>query len=205
MSKKKYYVVWRGKQPGIYETWDECKAMVEGFTGASYKAFPSESEAQIALQAGPPKMRRVRVEKPKIKAAGQIIVPSIAVDAACSGNPGQMEYRGVETASGRQLFHFGPIFGTNNIGEFLAIVHGLGYLKNNGLNLPIYSDSRNALLWVGKKQCKTTLKADEKSQKVMDYIARAEKWLRENSYESPLLKWETEIWGEIPADFGRKK
>lgn len=78
---------------------------------------------------------------------------SIAVDAACSGNPGAMEYRGVETATGREIFRQGPFSeGTNNIGEFLAIVHGLAMLKKMNSDLPLYSDSVNAISWVKKKK-----------------------------------------------------
>ena len=59
-----------------------------------------------------------------------IIKESIAVDAACSGNPGNMEYRGVYTKTKEQIFHQGPFpQGTNNIGEFLALVHGLAFFK----------------------------------------------------------------------------
>ena len=115
-----------------------------------------------------------------------------------------MEYRGVYIGTGEEIFHFGPMFGTNNIGEFLAIVHGLALLKQRGIDLPIYSDSRNALIWVKSKTCKTKLPRDSKSEELFQYIERAEKWLKENSYSTKLLKWETDKWGEIPADFGRK-
>ena len=126
------------------------------------------------------------------------------MDAACSGNPGMMEYRGVYIGTGEEVFHFGPLYGTNNIGEFLAIVHGLALLKQKGLTLPIYSDSVNAQLWVKQKKCKTKLPRDSKSEELYGYIERAEKWLRENSYTTDVIKWETDNWGEIPADFGRK-
>ena len=53
---------------------------------------------------------------------GQRGASAWAVDAACSGNPGPMEYRGIDLATGAEIFHFGPVHGTNNIGEFLAIV-----------------------------------------------------------------------------------
>ena len=129
---------------------------------------------------------------------------AIAVDAACSGNPGQMEYRGVYLKTGDEIFHYGPVFGTNNIGEFLAIVHGLALLQQRGYSIPIYSDSVNAMLWVKRKQCRTTLPLNEKTQTLHEHIRRAETWLRTHSYTNDLRKWETEKWGEIPADFGRK-
>ena len=116
-----------------------------------------------------------------------------------------MEYRGVHIASRQQIFHFGPVWGTNNIGEFLAIVHGLALLKQKGLTtMPVYSDSRNAISWVRQKKCKTKLERTAKTEGLFQLIERAEKWLRTNTYANPVLKWETDRWGEVPADFGRK-
>ncbi len=129
---------------------------------------------------------------------------AIAVDAACSGNPGPMEYRGIYLRTGQEIFHFGPIQGTNNIGEFLAIVHALALLKQKGLSMPIYSDSITAQLWVKKCKCKTTLVRNAKTEKLHQLIGRAEAWLRNNTYSNPILKWQTNEWGEVPADFGRK-
>ena len=130
---------------------------------------------------------------------------AIAVDAACSGNPGPMEYRGVDLRTGQQIFHFGPVSGTNNIGEFLAIVHALALLQQQGMpHKTIYSDSYNAMLWVKKKKCKTTLERTPQTERLHQIITRAENWLRTHTYANPIVKWETERWGEIPADFGRK-
>ena len=128
-----------------------------------------------------------------------------ASDAACSGNPGDMEYRGVYTATGQEIFHIGPLKeGTNNVGEFLALVHGLALLQQKGSDLPIYSDSRNAISWVKKKKCKTLLARKPINEPIFDLIERAEKWLNTHTYTTQILKWETSVWGEIPADFGRK-
>ena len=128
-----------------------------------------------------------------------------AVDAACSGNPGPMEYRAIDLQTGAQVFHFGPIHGTNNIGEFLAIVHALALMDKQGIkDKVIYSDSYNAILWVNKKQCKTKLVRNEKTEKLFQIIARAETWLRTHPIQIPIIKWETSKWGEVPADFGRK-
>ena len=129
----------------------------------------------------------------------------VAVDAACSGNPGPMEYRGVYLRTGQQIFHFGPVYGTNNIGEFLAIVHALALMKQKGITMPIYSDSYNALKWVKDKTCKTKLVHNEATAPLFQLIARAETWLRTHTYaDIPICKWETTAWGEVPADFGRK-
>lgn len=128
-----------------------------------------------------------------------------AVDAACSGNPGPMEYRAIDLQTGVQVFHFGPIHGTNNIGEFLAIVHALALMDKMGIHdKVIYSDSYNAILWVNKKQCKTKLERNEQTEKLFEIIARAETWLRTHVVRTPIIKWETSKWGEVPADFGRK-
>ena len=128
-----------------------------------------------------------------------------AVDAACSGNPGPMEYQAIDLATGAQVFHFGPVHGTNNIGEFLAIVHALALLDKQGITgKTIYSDSHNAILWVQKRQCKTKLLRTPQTEQLYQIIARAEAWLRTHQIKNPILKWETKKWGEVPADFGRK-
>ncbi|MCL1943352.1 MAG: ribonuclease H family protein [Candidatus Azobacteroides sp.] len=204
MSKKnKYYVVWVGLKPGVYDDWEECKKQVEAFEGAKYKGFPDKEEAEKAFRLSYFEYMR---KKPVLNRNNpNIISDSIAVDAACSGNPGPMEYRGVYVKTNIEIFRMGPLQGgTNNIGEFLAIVHALALQKNNHKNLPIYSDSINALLWVKNKKCKTKLERTEENKPIFDLITRAEKWLQENTFTTPLLKWQTEDWGEIPADFGRK-
>lgn len=129
-----------------------------------------------------------------------------AVDAGCSGNPGKMEYQGVDLATGERIFHFGPVFGTNNIGEFLAIVHALALMWQRGIqDKVIYSDSYNAILWVRKKQCKTNLEHSEKTAHLYEIIVRAENWLKTHAFNTPIIQWDTRKWGDIPADFGRKK
>ena len=214
-AKQKYYVVWQGREPGIYLTWEECKAQVHGAEGARYKSFPTMEEAEKAYAEGAPPITRTQASNLKPQTSSpksqisnlksQIIQDAYAVDAACSGNPGMMEYRGVDVKSGTQLFHYGPIMGTNNIGEFLAIVHALAMQKQTGTAYPIYSDSRNALLWIKARKCRTKLPLNDKTAKAHELIARAERWLSNNDYsEFKILKWHTDRWGEIPADFGRK-
>ncbi|MCQ2194490.1 MAG: ribonuclease H family protein [Paludibacteraceae bacterium] len=208
-SKKKYYVVWAGWNPGIYTDWEECKKQVLNYPNAKYKGFESEDEAMIAFsspyQASTPSHRPIARPAVDPSSIGRPLSDAIAVDAACSGNPGKMEYRGVYVRNGAQIFHVGPLEqGTNNIGEFLALVHGLAYMKKNGFEQPIYSDSANAISWVKQKKCKTKLTPTAKNAPIFDMIARAEKWLAENTYKTQIIKWETSVWGEIPADFGRK-
>jgi ribonuclease HI len=210
MAKNHFYVVWKGRETGIFSSWEECKKQINGFEGAQYKGFPTELEARAASEQSywiaiknAEKPKRISWENTELTEKPN--VQSISVDAACSGNPGKMEYRGVETATGRQLFHQGPFeSGTNNIGEFLALVHGLAMLKQNNSDLPIYSDSATAIAWVRAKKCRTKLEQNAKNEVLFDLIVRAEKWLKENTYNNKILKWKTEMWGEIPADFGRK-
>ena len=135
----------------------------------------------------------------------EVTADAWAVDAGCSGNPGPMEYQAVDLATGAQVFHFGPIHGTNNIGEFLAIVHALALMEKQGIQKTIYSDSYNAILWVSKKKCKTKLERNQQTEPLFQIIARAEAWLRAHAIRVPIIKWETSKWGEVPADFGRKK
>lgn len=212
-KKQKYYVVWAGVTPGIYDNWTDCQLQTNGYEGARFKSFDTMEEAEQAFASSPYDyigQKATGTEQPRKAAAAtgelppEVIENSLAVDAACSGNPGQMEYRGVHVTSRQQVFHFGPVYGTNNIGEFLALVHGLALLKQKGIDMPIYSDSRNAIAWVRQKQCKTKLPREPRTEALFQLIERAEKWLRENTYSTPILKWETEQWGEIPADFGRK-
>jgi ribonuclease HI len=135
----------------------------------------------------------------------EVTADAWAVDAACSGNPGPMEYQAIDLATGQRVFHFGPLHGTNNIGEFLAIVHALALCWQQGLHTKtIYTDSVNAMLWVRKRQCKTKLPRTPQTEHLYNIIARAEHWLQTHPYRNPIVKWETQKWGEVPADFGRK-
>ncbi|MDR1781080.1 MAG: ribonuclease H family protein [Tannerella sp.] len=205
-GKKKFYVVWSGVNPGVYGSWDECRLQVAGCKGAKYKSFATHDEALEAFGAGYADYKQWQTtDVPTIRSGVAYIADSLAVDAACSGNPGDMEYRGVHVATGSEWFRVGPLKeGTNNVGEFLALVHGLAYMKRENICLPIYSDSRNAIKWVQLKKCRTKLERKAVNAKVFELIARAEKWLAENDSPAPIIKWDTAAWGEIPADFGRK-
>lgn len=208
-KKKKYYVVWKGHRPGVYGSWEECKAQINGFGQALYKSFGSEEEAKKALQQGPGEHigkgvpAKSKPARPSVSRQ-EIIWDSISVDAACSGNPGVMEYQGVDTRTKEKLFYKKFPLGTNNIGEFLAIVHALALTQKQGLETPVYSDSQTAMGWVRRKRCKTLLVENQQTAGLFDLIRRAEAWLAQNRWNNPLLKWETDSWGEIPADFGRK-
>jgi len=171
VAKQKYYVVWSGKKPGIYTSWETCKKQVIGVKGARYKSYPTKKLAEEAYKEGkdlPPHTHA----KGKLKS--NYISESISVDAACSGNPGDMEYRGVYTKTGKEIFYYGPVAnGTNNIGEFLAIVHALALLKEKNSNLPIYSDSQIALNWIQQKRANTSIEETEATKKIWHLLNRA--------------------------------
>lgn len=210
MPKQKYYVVWNGKNPGIYYTWSDCKKQIEGISGAKYKSFETIEAANDAFKNNPENYLTYKesklnlFEKPD-KIDLTPIIPSISVDAACAGNPGIMEYRGVFTHNKEEIFRQGPYKdGTNNIGEFLAIVHALAWLEKNKINIPIYTDSVTALSWVKKRKANTKLEMNINNSKLFELLVRAENWLQSHTWDTKVLKWDTENWGEIPADFGRK-
>lgn len=208
-AKPKYYVVWKGITPGIYNSWQECEKQVKGFEGAQYMSFPSLDIAGKAFgksyweYAGQNSSQKNLLVIDKKK--GSPIINSISVDAACSGNPGKLEYKGVYTHNGKEIFRRGPFpLGTTNIGEFLAIVTGLAWLEVNGLDLPLYSDSVNGIKWTKLKRINTKLERTEKTEELFVLVDKALEWLHNHTGSTQILKWETELWGEIPADFGRK-
>ena len=217
-TKANFYVVWQGRETGVFESWAACEQQVKG-VAAKYKGFATRAEAEKALAEGADKYitSRSTANKQEHNAISLkdlpptemqqhgVTLPALAVDAACSGNPGKMEFRGVIADTGTEVFHRGPyIGGTNNIGEFLAIVLGLAYLKKHNLPWVLYSDSKTAIAWIKQKKCKTQLEWNANNQDLFLAVRAAEKWLADNTWTTTIYKWETEKWGEIPADFGRK-
>ncbi len=211
-SKKKYYVVWNGSKPGVYDNWNECKLQVFRYEGAKYKSFATEEEALAAYQEGyscyyrnhpsPSSgipLRILNEDSPKP------ILDSLSVDAACNTVTKVMEYRGVYVSTGEVWFHKGPFpNASNNIGEFLALVHGISLCTQKGLNIPIYTDSITALSWVRHKKHKSIILPTAENAILFDLMERAENWLKNHTFTNSILKWNTPLWGEIPADFGRK-
>ena len=207
-KKQKYYVVWQGKIPGIYNNWREAEQQIKGVVDAKFKSYESENEAIKAFSEKAEKHiygKKTNKSIPNSGKVGQPIANSISVDAACSGNPGVLEYQVVETIS-KKVIYSSPKFpeGTVNLGEFLALVHGLAFLKKHGSEIPIYSDSRTALAWVRNKKIKTNLERNARNKELFELVDRAITWLNTNTYKNKTLKWETEYWGENPADYGRK-
>ena len=206
-SEKKYYVVWKWKKIWIFDSRNECKECVNGYSDAKYKWFSGKEDAEIALNEWWEKYYEVKkTEKKDIVKNEEIpfFAESIAVDAACSGNPGEMEYRWIDLQTWEEIFHEKFKIWTNNIWEFLAIIHWLKFLWDD--NRVIYSDSRIAISRVNQWKCKTQINSNKNSDfsKTLDAIERAGNWLKENWIKHKILKWNTKDWWEIPADFGRK-
>lgn len=212
MAKRpKYYVVWKGRKTGVFSSWDDCKAQTNGFDGAVFKSFETKELAEEAFNSsssdyvGRNKKVVSYLSKEELALIGEPIVDAIAVDGAWDNTTGLVEYQGVYIKTGEVLIHVGPLEdGTINMVEFLAIVHALALCKQWHWTVPIYSDSKIALSWIKEKKARTNHQPSEKNKKLFEMIARAEKWLENNTYENELLKWETKAWGENPADFGRK-
>lgn len=223
---KRFYAVFVGRQPGVYDDFNDAMEQLDGFEGAVFKSYESPQEAAEAFrrfesrsdsqQIGAllmnatehkPKSRQTdRIEtKTDYFAFPEIDLNGWAVDASCMGNPGVMEYRGVELMSGKELFRVGPFKkGTNNIGEFLAIVHALALMAQRGEKHPVYSDSVSGMAWVRNRKVKTQLKRDASTEPVFKMMERALIWLNTHHYDVPIRKWDTDRWGEVPADFDRK-
>lgn len=257
-AKPKYYVVWEGLQPGIYDNWEDCQEQINHFPGAKFKSFKTKAEAIAAFrgdgeqeaefiatlamknslggggstfktgaatsgthndalnatsnapQGAQPAMPvpPSGVVKPRVdySAIPEINLDAIAVDGACSGNPGMMEYRGVRVRDGEEIFHLGPLAeGTNNVAEYLALVHALALLfRRNDSTTPVYTDSATAVSWLRNRMCRTKLTPTPVNRPIFDLLARANVWVQTHTYRNPVLRWNTFLWGEIPADFDRK-
>lgn len=215
---RKFYVVWEGRHPGVYEDWEDAQEQIENFPGAKFKSYSSQEEAVRAFRKflagdeaplGDILIRASSAQEtsatPNYTDFPEIDMNGWAVDASCQGNPGVMEYRGVELSTGRELFRIGPFEdATNNIGEFLALVHAIALQYRNGDWHTIYSDSATGMSWLKNKKIKTTLQPTEKNRKLFDLMARGLNWISTHQWETRILKWQTRLWGEIPADFGRK-
>lgn len=210
-KKPKFYVVWKGRKTGVFTTWEDCSNQVTTFEGAKFKSFESMNQAELAFNSASSVFIGQNQQKPTSLSADQItligkpILESISVDGAWNTKTGVVEYQGVHTTNKKVLFKMGPYQdGTINIVEFLAIVHALAYCKKQDLSLPIYSDSRTAIAWLRRKEAKTNHPRSERNNDLFVLIDKAILWLNNNDYSNKVLKWETEAWGENPADFDRK-
>lgn len=218
-NNSKFYVVWSGRNIGIFDNWQDCLDSVKQYKGAIYKAYRTKEEAQAAFMQDPklainsskPKKEASNTSKTANKktnkeASAHVPTTGIAVDGAASGNPGPSEYQAIDLATGEVFFKVPPFMATNNIVEFLAIVHAMALLMQKNRTDTIYSDSKIAIKWINTGKCATTIPCNEKFSQAHQLIERAEKWLSLHPKEMrpQLVKWETDSWGENPADYGRK-
>lgn len=211
MPKQKYYAVWTWRTPGIFGTWEECKKSVEGYVWAQYKSFASHEECKVALRrpASDYIGNTIKSTEPTpsdLAKYGKPIMESISVDGAWNTISGWCEYQWVMTSDAEtKIFSGWPYAdGTNNIVEFLGIVHALKYCEEYELAFPIYTDSQTAISWVKAKNARTKQPRNASNFELFRLLDQAVLWLKTHEYKNPILKWETKVWGEIPADFGRK-
>lgn len=194
-----FYVVWAGRTPGIYNSWKECESQVKGFKGARFKSFADENLALASYGVG-----RALDSLDPYGSSGPVPM-SYSVSASCSADNGFLEYRGVVTATGREIFRVGHLpEGSGDIGEFLAVCHALALCVRRGLEVPVYTDSQHAYTWIRRRKCGSAL-ARTAANQTLNLVERAERWLAGNTWRSPVLQWNTKAWGDIPAALIRKE
>ena len=101
---KKFYVVWQGRETGIFTDWASCKKQVDQFAGAKFKSFPNRQEAEAAFNGNSPSASRTvsKTSAPKKKSSSNTVktytaneISALAIDTkiftdgACSPNPGK--------------------------------------------------------------------------------------------------------------------
>ena len=172
MAKQKFYVVWEGVTPGVYTSWTDCQLQIKGYEGAKYKSFDTREEAERALATSPYAYIGKNAKKKSEKVSSEtlpacVIDNSLAVDAACSGNPGPGGWGAVLRygAHERELSG-GEAQTTNNRMELTAVIEALRLLKEP-CEVELYSDSKyviDALSkgWVYGWQKKGWIKSDKK-------------------------------------------
>ena len=159
MAKKKFYVVWRGRETGIFTDWPRCQRSVEKFPDARYKSFPSRAEAEAAFKGGNPG-RAAYASRPAVKktAAAAASTPAagdfqmqVYCDGGCEPNPG-------EAGSGMAVYRDGNLSelwyglynpqGTNNTAELNALYQSLKVAAaavDQGVSVQVLCDSMYSL------------------------------------------------------------
>jgi len=165
---KKFYVVWQGREPGIYRDWNSCKQQVDKFAGAKYKSFLSLQDAEEAFKAGRSVKKAVgggRNSKPtsrsstangvKTYTAADIAQMPINVkmytDGGCDPNPGRAGsgmavYRN-EVLESLWYGCYNPE-GTNNTAELNALNQAFMLAQtesDSGQSVAIFCDSKYAI------------------------------------------------------------
>lgn len=155
-KSKKYYVVWKGRKPGIYKTWTECKAQTDGHSGARFRSFSDKSEAEKAFKKAPKRKRVRRNAQVKDNTSPPIFAHPktdvvIYCDGACPENPGEagcglsIFYGDRLSAAWYGLYHTD---GTNNTAELHGFHQALLMAKEyiaKGLSCTVCPDSMYAL------------------------------------------------------------
>ncbi|MCF7809111.1 MAG: ribonuclease HI [Candidatus Marinimicrobia bacterium] len=145
---KKIYAIFKGHQPGLYDTWDEASAQVKGFKGAVYKSFSSREEAilwlrQCVLDEQEPVSEQlidlIKTVDPAEKRDKRIIIHT---DGGASPNPGKGGY-GIVLAHGqhRKELSAGYKLTTNNRMEMMAVIVALRSLKQPS-EVTLFTDSK---------------------------------------------------------------
>jgi ribonuclease HI len=161
---KKFYVVWTGRQTGVFTDWPTAQRSVDGFPGAKYKSFPTRAEAETALRAGAPPRTAARSATTKQTkpaqddafASDSVVSLQIYCDGACEPNPGN-------AGSGVVVYRAGAVTelwyglynpnGTNNTAELNGLLSALLMAEkaiNTGEDAEILCDSTYALNCVSK-------------------------------------------------------
>ena len=186
------YAVWQGRRTGIFTKWEEARAQIDGYPSPGFAAFLSRAEAERELE------ERRRLLAP----AGPPPEAGIAVDAACAGAVGPLEYRGIDLRTGETVFAEGPVdAGTNNLGEFLAIVRALEMLDRQEVSGPIWSESDVAIAWVGEGRHRSSVKPTDRNRELRRRLCRAELFLVDAPAPADVRRWRSDAWGAIPVEF----
>jgi ribonuclease HI len=156
MAAQKFYVVWVGKQPGIYTTWSEAEQQVKGFPKAKFKSFASKPLAQEAYAQGITSSTSKRTTSKKLAKkteSSHVLTADVDIfcDGACDPNPGKAG-TGIAIYKQQkvdQLWYglYNPK-GTNNTAELLGLYHSLMIAKDElkkDQSITIHCDSKYSI------------------------------------------------------------
>jgi len=119
---------------------------------------------------------------------------------------GVVEWQAVDLVSGQTIHASRPYeYGNINLAEFIAIVDALSLLHANGnTSTPVYSDSLTAIAWVKNRKMKTRHPRTGNAYRIMGLADASMDWLLDTKPMNPVRFWDNVLWGENPADYGRK-
>jgi ribonuclease HI len=150
---RKFYVVWSGRQTGIFSDWPSAQRAVDRYPGACFKSFSTRAEAERAFRSPanlPPAASNEHEVTKRARGAGPGAPPfdvSIYCDGACDPNPGHAG-SGIAVYRGGRLAElwFGLYHprGTNNTAELNALLHALRMAETEittGNTVEVCSDS----------------------------------------------------------------